>query len=121
MDYLGVVDLSFLKEKNDKYVHINDKDDKNKEENNSQNDKKFKIKTTKNFQLILTEGTPCDKNIDDIIKKWTDSVPKMDGADEVLCIVGKSFPSFFPLHYFHEFCMATIFQAFLTSVNSQQI
>ena len=97
MDYLGILDLSFFKEKNSKYVG---KIEKNKQNiagnfenndsirNDKNNDNKYIVKATNNFQLVLTEGTPCDDRIDDVIKKWNDSVPEKDGAGEILCTVG---------------------------------
>ena len=97
MDYLGILDLSFSKEKNSKYVGRIEKNIQNiagncekndSSRNDKNNDNKYIVKATNNFQLVLTEGTPCDDRIDDVIKKWNDSVPEKDGAGEILCTVG---------------------------------
>ena len=97
MDYLGILDLSFLKEKNSQYACATEKNrqytqrnrDNNENSNNDVDDNnEYIVKATNNFKLVLTEGTKCDDKIDDVIKKWNDSIPEKDGAGEILCAVG---------------------------------
>ena len=82
MDYLGILDLSFLKEKNSQYVCGTEKNrqytQRNRGINDSNNDvddnNEYIVKATNNFKLVLTEGTKCDDKIDDVIKKWNDKI-----------------------------------------------
>ena len=64
-------------------------DYENENSNNNEDDNnEYIVKATNNFKLVLTEGTKCDDKIDDVIKKWNDSIPEKDGAGEILCTVG---------------------------------
>ena len=64
MDNLGIPDISFDK------------------------DKCGIVKSSHLFQLLPTEGTCRDKEVDEVIKKWRDRIREGQEDGDVLCAVG---------------------------------
>ena len=67
MDNLGILDISFDK------------------------DKCGVVKSSHLFQLLPTEGTCRDKEVDEVIKKWRDRIREGQEDGDVLCAVGTYF------------------------------
>ena len=64
MDNLGILDISFEK------------------------DTCGVVKATHQFQLLPTEGTSRDTEVDEVIKKWRDRTKEGQEDGDVLCAVG---------------------------------
>lgn len=78
MDNLGILDISF------------------------ERDSCGIVKANHLFELLPTEGTCRDKEVDEVIKKWRDRIREGQEDGDVLCAVGTQ-------HSIYPFIPATLF------------